>query len=247
MQLSRSQKAVVLVGALGAGVLGVAVQSWAAPAATRSSVIHGCYNKTSGAVRVLTASAGGCGSRETAIHWNVAGPAGPAGARGPQGLRGPKGDTGAAGSGTGAAVPTKLALDRNSTGTATVKTVGNYTYTPTCKVTGSKASIVVTTGVVINQTGGQVYNVYGPVQSQSNDKGPITTVTDSFHDRTGASGFSTDVDAGLLNRFYFTLTIVGSDGSYQELTMRLSANGKATVPAHEARCMVEGLVVPAVN
>jgi hypothetical protein len=244
MQLSRSQKGVVLGFAVGAGVLGVAVQSWAGPSAARSAIIHGCYNKTSGAVRVVTASAGGCGSRETAIHWNVTGPAGPAGAPGPRGLTGP---AGAPGSGTGAAVPTKLVLDRSSTGNGTVKAVGNYTYTPTCTVTGKGKSIVVTTGVVINQTGGQVYNVYGPVQSQSNDTGKITTVTDNFHERTGSSGFSTDVDAGLLNRFYFNLTIVGNDGSYQELTMRLSADGKTTVPAHETRCMVEALVVPAVN
>jgi hypothetical protein len=44
-------------------------------------VIHGCYNKSGGTVRVIDSSVIACGSNETAISWNQTGPAGP---RGPQ-------------------------------------------------------------------------------------------------------------------------------------------------------------------
>src|SRR6476620_11495077 len=85
-------------------------------------VIHGCYTKLNGAVRVI--DTGSCRPTESALNWNQAGqpgpqgpqglqgalgPAGPAGAKGdqgekgdpgnqgPAGQQGPKGDTGAAG------------------------------------------------------------------------------------------------------------------------------------------------------
>jgi len=58
-------------------------------------VIHACYNKTSGKLRVTDATnpklAACLPSSETSVDWNQEGPAGPAGATGP------KGDTGATG------------------------------------------------------------------------------------------------------------------------------------------------------
>ena len=62
----------------------------AAAAATRSSkpaVIHACYAKTGGALRVATH----CTSSQRSISWNSAGPQGPAG---PKGARGPQGPAG---------------------------------------------------------------------------------------------------------------------------------------------------------
>src|ERR1019366_8298159 len=57
-----------------------------------AGVIHGCYLKSRGTLRVLDPSAGHRGSRnETAIQWSQTG--GPKGGRGPQGQPGPKGDT----------------------------------------------------------------------------------------------------------------------------------------------------------
>jgi hypothetical protein len=60
--------AIVLVAGLG----GIAL---AASASSRSSVIDGCYNKTTGALRVITAHSKTCGS-QAKISWNKAGPAG---------------------------------------------------------------------------------------------------------------------------------------------------------------------------
>jgi len=72
-------------------------------------VIHACYSRSGGALRVVDASVTGCKSGETSLDWNVRGPAGPQGAAGaggptgapgpagPMGPAGPKGDAGAAG------------------------------------------------------------------------------------------------------------------------------------------------------
>lgn len=53
-------------------------------------VIHGCYENTTGALRVIDSDQGGvCRGGETALDWNQTGPAGPAGPPGPQGAAGP--------------------------------------------------------------------------------------------------------------------------------------------------------------
>src|SRR5436305_8823652 len=49
---------------------------------------HGCYNKKSGILRLLTHAAPRCTRKETAIAWNQTGPQGPVG---PQGAPGPTG------------------------------------------------------------------------------------------------------------------------------------------------------------
>ena len=53
-------------------------------------LIHGCYENTTGALRVIDSDQGGvCRGGETALDWNQTGPAGPAGPAGPQGAAGP--------------------------------------------------------------------------------------------------------------------------------------------------------------
>jgi Pentapeptide repeats (8 copies)/Collagen triple helix repeat (20 copies) len=69
-------------------------------------VYHGCYNKISGALRMLTHASPRCTRREVSISWNqngpqgVQGPVGQRGPQGPQGLtsaQGPQGLTGSQG------------------------------------------------------------------------------------------------------------------------------------------------------
>jgi hypothetical protein len=68
-----------------------------------AGVVHGCYVKLTGQLRVIDTGAGqGCLRFETPISWNQAGPQGPAGAAGPEGAQGPQGvqgDPGPAGPG----------------------------------------------------------------------------------------------------------------------------------------------------
>ena len=86
--LASSTKALVvglMVGALLVVTAGfVAAQS--------VSEINGCYDKRSGALRIL--QSGSCTAKETAISWNEVGPQGSPGPQGDTGPQGEKGETG---------------------------------------------------------------------------------------------------------------------------------------------------------
>ena len=56
-----------------------------------NGVINACYVKSGGALHVIDASVRNCSKSETALSWNVTGPAGSQGATGPAG---PQGTTG---------------------------------------------------------------------------------------------------------------------------------------------------------
>ncbi|MFD0033384.1 hypothetical protein ACWGDS_21440 [Streptomyces sp. NPDC055059] len=67
-------------------------------------VYTGCYNRSTGVLRVIDFEAGGrCRSGELTVRWNQTGPSGPTGPKGDtgpqglQGIQGPKGDTGPSG------------------------------------------------------------------------------------------------------------------------------------------------------
>src|SRR5436190_344650 len=62
-----------------------------------NGVIHGCYQKSGGALRVIDAGVTNCAQKETSLDWNVKGAAGPQGPPGLAGMTGPAGATGAAG------------------------------------------------------------------------------------------------------------------------------------------------------
>src|SRR3954454_14664 len=86
----------------GAFLAGGAVALAAIP--DSSGVIHGCYQKNVGNLRVIDPDAGDkCRPPEITISWNQTGPVGPVGPQGPKGdtgatgPQGPKGDAGAPG------------------------------------------------------------------------------------------------------------------------------------------------------
>jgi collagen triple helix repeat protein len=97
-----------------------------------STMIRGCYAKSTHVLRVLNSPASRCASTELSISWNQQGPpgprgkrglqgdpgpTGPAGATGPMGPQGPKGDTGATGP-TGPQGPMGLTGPQGSAGPA---------------------------------------------------------------------------------------------------------------------------------
>jgi hypothetical protein len=60
-----------------------------------SGVIHGCYQKNKGTLRVIDTDQGQtCDSTEQALSWNQTGPQGPVGPQGPLGPQGPAGPQG---------------------------------------------------------------------------------------------------------------------------------------------------------
>src|SRR5215831_13289598 len=88
----------ILVGALVAG--GAAYAS----IPDSSGVIHGCYQKNSGNLRVVDPSTDTCLPSEVGLNWSQTGPTGPTGPKGATGATGQTGQTGAAGA-TGATGP----------------------------------------------------------------------------------------------------------------------------------------------
>jgi len=60
-------------------------------------VIHGCFVKSGGSLRVIDATVTNCKSTEMSLEWNQHGQPGVPGPQGLQGATGPKGDTGAKG------------------------------------------------------------------------------------------------------------------------------------------------------
>lgn len=79
---------VALLAALGAG-------AWAAIPGP-DGIIHSCYRKHGGQLRVINASAK-CRHGEAALNWSETGPPGPRGGGGARGHTGPRGSTGARG------------------------------------------------------------------------------------------------------------------------------------------------------
>jgi hypothetical protein len=75
----------------------------------RDGVIHSCFNKKSGAVRVVAAGRRCARSKEASLSWNQTGVKGDKGDAGPKGEKGEKGSTGSPGPITGA-LPSHVTL-----------------------------------------------------------------------------------------------------------------------------------------
>jgi hypothetical protein len=83
------------VGAIVAGIAAIGLGSTAYAAIPDSgSVIHSCYKKSGGVVRVIDTASTSCDSNETPLDWNQQGPQGPQGVPGPKGDKGDKGNQG---------------------------------------------------------------------------------------------------------------------------------------------------------
>jgi len=76
------------------GILGVGGSVAFATIPGGDGVVHGCYAKSGGSLRVIDGSVTTCKTSETSLDWNVTGPKGPTGQDGAPGPQGPKGDPG---------------------------------------------------------------------------------------------------------------------------------------------------------
>jgi hypothetical protein len=154
---------VVAVGGLAAG--GIA---WAA-IPDSNGVIHGCYAKTNGTLRVIDSSSQNCDTKkEVALNWNQTGPKGATGAEGPTG---PKGDTGDVGP-TGAGAGETKALEMQPGAAVTLFDLAEIgTITESCVVVGDPGSEVDLQWTYTNTSGGarmvQVTRHNGPGSGRS--------------------------------------------------------------------------------
>jgi hypothetical protein len=155
------------VGVAAIASLGVAGASYAAVNSipSPSGVFTGCYNNSSGALRVIDPSTGQhCSATETQVTWNKkgqTGPTGPAGPQGPQGATGatgpvgPQGPQGPAGSGLLAwAYVNANGTVASSSGNVTVTNPGPGSYC--IGVTGGTAHVAVASLDSLENTGGTV-------------------------------------------------------------------------------------------
>lgn len=83
-----------LVGLIVVIVAVVAASAAFATIPDAGGVIHGCFAKSGGTLRVIDATVTNCKATEMSLDWNQSGPQGLPGPQGPKGDTGAKGDTG---------------------------------------------------------------------------------------------------------------------------------------------------------
>ncbi len=99
MNIRFLRRGVIALG-IAAGVAGASTVAVLATIPDAGGVIHGCYQKNVGNLRVIDTSTDTCRPSEVAINWNqtgVQGPQGPQGVPGVQGAQGPQGAQGQSG------------------------------------------------------------------------------------------------------------------------------------------------------
>jgi hypothetical protein len=79
-----------------AGTIFAMLCFWGFDCYAQVNVIHGCYQKHTGYLRIVK-NASACHHSENSISWNISGPTGPKGPQGPAGPAGPPGLQGPAG------------------------------------------------------------------------------------------------------------------------------------------------------
>jgi len=95
MKWPNSKRKLAVVGLVGVAAVGVGTAYATIP--DGNGVIHACYQRSGGSLRVIDNSVTNCSSKETSLSWNVQGAQGPQGPAGPPGPVGPAGTPGAAG------------------------------------------------------------------------------------------------------------------------------------------------------
>jgi hypothetical protein len=109
---------ITTTAALGAAILVAGAAYATIP--DNNGVIHACYAKSGGTIRVIDSSVTNCkASSETSLSWNRQGPVGPAGPAGPVGATGATGPAGPAGP-AGVAGPAGPAGPAGAPGVSTV-------------------------------------------------------------------------------------------------------------------------------
>ena len=155
-------------------------------------VIHSCYTKAGGSLRVIDSS-GRCGSNETSLNWNQqgpAGPAGPAGPTGPTGLTGPQGADG----------PVGPAGPAGPQGPAGTSSSAHAYFAPDSELIGPGGSQDITT---LSSLPAGTYLVWADIEL-SGDNGAATADCGLWN----GTGFSQNLDPGALPR------LVGDDARH---------------------------------
>jgi len=96
--MKRPTTSLTLIAAVAAVILAAASGIAYASIPDANGLIHSCYQKIKGQLRVINTDNGqNCNPNEVSLNWNQTGPQGPQGAQGTQGPAGPAGPQGAQG------------------------------------------------------------------------------------------------------------------------------------------------------
>ena len=95
-ELGRRSQRTLIISAASITLLGVIAY---ASIPDSNGVIHGCYKKSGGTLRIIDDGVSQCDKGEIAVSWNQTGPQGLQGLQGPAGPQGPEGPQGPPGSG----------------------------------------------------------------------------------------------------------------------------------------------------
>jgi hypothetical protein len=134
-----------------------------------SGVIHGCYHKVNGQLRVIDIDEGqACNPSESALSWNQTGPTGPRGMTGPTGAKGATGPTGPAGPGLFAHVTADGTLSYGTASSASHLETGRYAVDFGQSISGCVAVVTPGTGFP-SATDTTEFNVWPTVEMFSHE------------------------------------------------------------------------------
>jgi hypothetical protein len=168
MQVRRTAKVFGTTAVLGLAAAGISYAS----IPDSGGVIHGCYNKTSYALRVIdTAKTSACPSKTTSLNWNQTGP------RGLQGLQGPQGPAGVA-QGVSTTNSTSVSLAQPQTlvpvmTAPAAATSGTYYLSASIRLVVAKGDTVACIPAVNGDERG-IFTTLGPVPNQTYETLPVS-------------------------------------------------------------------------
>jgi hypothetical protein len=169
---------IVACGLVGTGVIVASI-----PAS--DGVIHGCYTKSGGSIRVIDDGVTGCKASETAISWNQVGPTGAPGAPGAPGAAGAPGEPGPIGPSNGFLVDQRSSFgSQNLQGSSFVDIVtislpaGSYVANGTAAIVGGAA--FATAQCLIHSAGGDLSDSYQATVGGSGNSFGVVTITAAF-------------------------------------------------------------------
>ena len=237
--LARQSRRVLLASAIVFALIAGGVAFATIP--DQHGVIHGCYTKSSGALRVIdTGNHATCASTETGLNWNQTGPKGPAGLKGPTGPTGPTGPGGVPvspgiSSGVSTTSGTSVALNQVQIlapvmTTPAVTTGGQYYVSASIMLIVGQGDTVACITDVSGVGAVGAFTTVGPVANQTYETLPVaqdanvpagSTVSMDCTGYTGNSATSF-YDGGI------TATLIGSDNA--PASARRSASKPPSLP-----------------
>lgn len=201
--------ATLAVGAAGGGLAVASIPS-------SNGVIHSCYSKSTGSLRVVSSTR--CPRGQASLAWNQ---------RGPRGL---KGNTGAQGPG---AQVLRFTSDTTNSRFTVLRRVSGYTFEAKCTVSSGSSTVemdlIIPNGVTVAEAGSVIDSINGDAAFAGSRSGVIDLIQ-----RTGSSS---DRDVTALQD-----SLIGPSQKSMQVSATVIANPDPVSASHY--CEIDGIVTP---